>query len=623
MTNKSDKQNKVRNGFTMIEILVATSLALIIMLAVTKLFQQVQTAMNATTATMQMMSSLTNTKMTLERDIANRTIKVVKPFPQQDADFKGGYFCYEEGEMWQPTPGDPRMDDNANNKSYWWPKCSRFIGYDPDNYESFRGEQHTDKTLGDTDDILSLTVEQQVRGKILKRGSDSLSVVTAKNAEVIWFMRGNTLYRRVLLVGDVDGRSMAEIVAELEDTKTVKIAGKDVPFAKNTVFGNNYKGDIAGTGFHTFFDVSVRKERPDYTDTSTWELKFNTLKDLEKREFRYANYLPYRHDSTPTQITFPYSISSNDSWYFLRRPTLQETSHPDWKAGVPMQTSRPLGAPEQGQFSLMLNYESPNTAYTGSIFVSGFRRRNGDNIKPYWDYRNAQNRFRTFPMNDTTLTLDKITNSLIKFNGPRAGEDVVLTNVLSFDVKAWSREANRFIDLGEGGLSGHDLPPAEFPLHSMGRYGSKYDYDGGSGNIVNNSLKNAIWDTRGRTTWGGWWMHQWPVANASDSDAISRSGIVIPSTYDTWTPEYQMESQTSNLTRFVPNNYQGYSSRDKTKDKGFVNSTDPEWTNFTGDNWVAPPPYDEPLTGIQITIRVFEPRSGNIREVRVVMDLTK
>ncbi len=32
----------------------------------------------------------------------------------------------------------------------------------------------------------------------------------------------------------------------------------------------------------------------------------------------------------------------------------------------------------------------------------------------------------------------------------------------------------------------------------------------------------------------------------------------------------------------------------------------------------ADPPYTEPLQGIQITIRCFEPQSGTIRQIRVV-----
>ena len=36
-----------------------------------------------------------------------------------------------------------------------------------------------------------------------------------------------------------------------------------------------------------------------------------------------------------------------------------------------------------------------------------------------------------------------------------------------------------------------------------------------------------------------------------------------------------------------------------------------------------PPPYDVPLKSLQIEIRVFDPRSKQIRNVNFVVDLTK
>ena len=35
------------------------------------------------------------------------------------------------------------------------------------------------------------------------------------------------------------------------------------------------------------------------------------------------------------------------------------------------------------------------------------------------------------------------------------------------------------------------------------------------------------------------------------------------------------------------------------------------------DQWRCPPPYNVPLTGIQIKIRVFDPGTNNIREVTI------
>jgi hypothetical protein len=48
---------------------------------------------------------------------------------------------------------------------------------------------------------------------------------------------------------------------------------------------------------------------------------------------------------------------------------------------------------------------------------------------------------------------DKKSGSLNKYvdnpRSPRAGEDIVLTNVLSFDIKVWNPSTNAFVDLGQ------------------------------------------------------------------------------------------------------------------------------------------------------------------------------
>ncbi len=323
----------VRSAYTMIEILIAVSLSMILVLAVAKLFQGVGTAMNNAQAAMMMGQNLNSVRFQLERDLTRRTIEIVKP---SSGDL--GYFSYTEGPMWEPSTNDPRLLLPANADEWLW--CSRNIAWDAAN--STPSNPVFDNTVGDLDDILAFTVDGvKERGKMLiveNSNSARLATAEADEAEVIWFVRGNTLYRRVLLVGDF--APPGEVVNNLEYwmRRNRGVIGDAKP--KCMISGNPVTVDRdmldnavnTGEGFHAFFDVSVRKEAT---------LAPNRIYELARRENRYGNYhrpFPFNpHDSSPD--------GAGASWYPLGLPTLKETSFGTWPAGSALPN---LGTPAYG-----------------------------------------------------------------------------------------------------------------------------------------------------------------------------------------------------------------------------------------------------------------------------------
>lgn len=96
-----------------------------------------------------------------------------------------------------------------------------------------------------------------------------------------------------------------------------------------------------------------------------------------------------------------------------------------------------------------------------------------------------------------------------------------------------------------------------------------------------------------RVPWGRHFPARWESSGRPESSSAFYTGYAtnaLRSTYDTWAPEY------------YPENF-------LTRNPGPSPPADP--LAFT-------PPYDRPLRGVQITLRVLEPTSGIVREFQVV-----
>jgi hypothetical protein len=220
-----------------------------------------------------------------------------------------------------------------------------------------------DVTVGDVDDIIAFTVRASrfrglqradFRGLIADDDGD-LMVVDTEFAEIVWFVRGNTLYRRIRLISENDSPVSARALRQ------------------NRIL-------------HTFNDDPNNSP---------------------------ANRFPY-----------PLYCPDHPNWRYLRVPTLEETLHIDWR-GIPQwKTIAVPGTPvadpdlwERPHF-----FPSLQDRWSGSLAQFANRPGHPD------------------PDNDRPRHV-------------RAGEDVVLTNVLSFDIKVWCPLVGDFVNLGTPGTT--------------------------------------------------------------------------------------------------------------------------------------------------------------------------
>jgi type II secretory pathway component PulJ len=313
-------------GYTLVEILVATTLALLLMGAVVVMFGRVGESVTDSRAMLEAADRLRLAQARLQMDLAGITVTMNPPRNPANNE---GYFEYIEGPVGSSVlPSAVAVNIDNNNQP--------------------------DTTIGDFDDILMFTTRST--GKPFVGHIAGGGTIQSDVAEVAWFLRGRTLHRRMLLVAP-----------------------------------NAFSGSQSGTNFYANNDISVR---PD----GSGNFIPNTLGDLTRRECRYAHWWP--------AAAFPYDVRN---WHWTIQgnprqyptlPTLGECSAAGWAVG-----------------------HAPMTAQIQTL--------------DFW----------------TNVENCRVSNDAFATGGARIADDVILTNVIGFDVKAWDPDAGEYVDLGYQNLS--------------------------------------------------------------------------------------------------------------------------------------------------------------------------
>lgn len=473
-----------RSGYTLVEILVATTLTLILMTAVVSVFAGVGDGISKARRAMEQFDRLRTTAQQLRLDLQGLTVKLdgrpIRPEENQ------GYFEYIEGSI-LPSP---QAVNSVTTAADWT------VGGGTADSNHARG------------DILMFTTRNAIRpflGRYALSVDSSNPTLQSDVAEVSWFLRGNTLHRRFLLV---------------------------VP-------GVNQNSGFAGQSKSTFYqsnDISTR--------VASGQLVANSLGDLTKRENRFAH---------PVNA-FPFDVRA---WGLLGLPTLAECSSPSWMSGwVNGTTPTPGAGPNFTQIDL---WNNTSVASTFGVPVG------------------------TSPDQYMCQT---------KQDATRLADDVILTNVIGFDVKVWEPAANNgaggYVDLGynanppvPGGGSPIQLKSYTFPL---GPTVPRFQHPG----IYALSTQYGL------------------VATAQNPQRVYDSGCF----------SYENEGiyhfdQSGKVVQ--PPDVPGGTS---------TNGLDDDGNGVVDDlgERINSAPYPVPLRGIQVTIRCFEPDSRQIRQITIEQD---
>jgi type II secretory pathway pseudopilin PulG len=469
--NRKDSPVHPRSsGMTLVEMLVVVALTVLIMSIISEIFVLASQTMSRLQAVSAVNLKMRSIETVLRTDLAHRTIREVQP-PVERVLF---------------GPGPDGILGTPDDFYYYRP-----VGIDPGkNLGYFMIEENSpaDEQGEDTDDVLAFTVRLSVSSQTSVSGLGAAylgnavpgsepdnaflpagdGVAGSQDAEIIYFLRNGTLYRRVLLV--------------------------DAPQPTDTNALNPSRF-VPPQPWHARYDISARPA-PNMTAGPPWPIPIvNTLGDLSYRSTRFGHRLPTLYntgDPGAPPVTVPpvrpglaadfpgdvlfqatgYSpgpmefIDTNGSFLHDATvvgdevdhnyiPSLNKTSYP-----FPIGTS-PLSVPE-------LWIGRPTLRECSSI---GAPPPAGT-----WD----------FPDNGNSAVFTKdprdydprhpTTNVPLGYYPYRSAEDVVMVNVLSFDIKVWDPDAvpnpagtgpatGAFVDLGKmwPGASGSVGTPGPMP----------------------------------------------------------------------------------------------------------------------------------------------------------------
>ncbi|QDU93172.1 PilW family protein [Lignipirellula cremea] len=236
---------RYRRGLTLVELLVSTSLSLIIIYAVVHVFGEVGREISASRSLIEMSGATRNTRDRLDRDLATISVPV-RPWPELSA--AAGYFEY--------------IEFSESDK----------VGF---NRES---------TLGDTDDVLMFTAYSpeepfvgqilgtpalQSNGRFLVTGTTP-TIIEAYAAEIIYWTSFNDSNGNGVL--DTFDPTGSQIPERMKLHRRVLLVRPDFDFPTGV-----------STNFYQNNDVSVRRA-PGSTNVIA-----NSLADLTQRENRFAH----------------------------------------------------------------------------------------------------------------------------------------------------------------------------------------------------------------------------------------------------------------------------------------------------------------------------------------------
>lgn len=598
-----------QRGITLVEMLISMAVTLVMMAAVVNLFANIGTGVRNRRASMELGSQLRSARARLFKDLAGATCPVRPKLPSDDHD--DGYFEIIEGQYSDKNPSAlvqsiniDQVDGNNNpiglqHATSLVPRDNsgrlvQWVDDDGDGIVDNGSEQNsvrsTGSALGDYDDILALTVRSEsepFKGRMLVwedpdgPGGQPIQwvrrTIESDLAEVIWYAVENP----------ADG-SNGEPGMRTVYRRVLLIAPwvSELPPERSSTEPG--KVIPASRTYYQLSDISMRREFLDPSNPATSDILRvpNTLADLSKRENRFGHF--------SGQGSFPHQINIRA---IRNRPSTDRNNFPEFTPLDPSSVLIPFGLPFEW-----------------------------DQVEP-------------FVLQDDDTSIPQFPPGTSDLGEDRKGEDVMLNDVLAFDLRVYDPEAP-IIDFN-GTAAGNVLEPSAA--------GWRHNPD-----LTAPTLQHPIVGL-GAFVDLGYWRKYVEYATIlgvplptqdSNGDSIPdnnnpslfseapnpRSGIVLnavdPEIYDTWPYHYETDgiNQDEDFIDLglTPNIDEGTNGLDDPEPSLFG---DPLHVNLPQDvpiNGVddvsereAPPPYDHPLRAMQAKIRVYDRESRQIREATV------
>lgn len=646
----------VPRAFTLVEMLVAMAITLVMMAAVVTLFANVSNSVRNRRATTEMAGVLRHVRNSLQQDLQGATCPGVT---WQRPDSNHGYIEVVEGPQSDQNPTnialDPRLSPIPRNN----------IGADIDGNGKITPQEleaHYRKPeslvpggLGDHDDVLMLTVRNEhepfvgrvpnayPNGTLRDFADWGYETVESTLAEVVWFCIENpsadendragkffgepgirTIYRRALLIAPWRNSyrpsdSYPETFTQGGDS--FKAEPGLVRMLPATVKLGDVRLAIAAIiAFQDRYDLSVRLEWDH--NILRWKIMANTLADLTKRENRFGHF---GFSPANPQRLFPYAFMSMGGGYsanpkvaFEFDPEISVTFNATAEAIVNGGTVVGYSVTDQGAAAQAPTWPRP-FAYIADAPGSG------GSVATAGAVLNEQGQLMRVTLGPAPLW------------GARRGQDVMMTDVLGFDLRVYDPGAPLY---GRRDVPADTTTPLTVLQPSdpgwrpaantnLGSFAPGFEFVGQGAyvdmgyafGVPNLPLPPAQPFT---VPIGKSWTLPWFAHPRALSDVYGNQLAPGYAVYDTWSFHYEnngVNDDNDTNAAGQPLIDEGTNGFDD-----FGVYWNPSTLTYDNDLRLGPddvgeyettPPYDKPLRGIQVLIRAYEPDSRAIRQVRV------
>lgn len=612
---------RVPHGFTLVEVLTAAALAVLLLLVLTQTFADVSGTINEYRSTIEMRGRMRQIVQKLQQDLSGATATPMQPplNPKENP----GYFVIKEGPVgpiYRPeVVGSLDLETSLRGQAI---SLRRRQTSDPTIAQlQVDRPLEIDPRLGDADDVIVFTTQ------VTQSSSPSFRDVFG---EVAWFVRGTTLYRQV-----------RRIIPNYSGQGYETDSGLPPRSNLSSTYASNSFRPTRGP-----YDNHWRREE----DQRWMHLVPNTLGDLTIPENRLGHLprtLPVGSGAPPRY--FQHDIRF---WGELQLPTLGEQRAFDWSDPTrefswPYPTAEYHGT----RFNMMqspYNVVVPKGLTLNSRGWVELTPRLGSSGNPL----PFDPEFLPLPYQELTATYEELQSDPSRrlFSGfitdpdPNDGynpndqviykttffeQDSVFQNVLAFDVKVWDPHAPIFPSpntTGDPNSQARRPITPDHPDYLIRIQAGAQPIALGSYVDLNYMCLLGPNHTPGPTDQPRYNRLPLPHFHGpghAKSFLYGQAPHTSPlnawaSVYDTWTTHYENDGIDQDYDGAIDEGTNGID--DPTLDLDGDGDLDPVGGIDDRSEREAPPPYPHPLRGIQITLRVFDPDSQEVREMVVTQD---
>ncbi|MCC7473984.1 MAG: hypothetical protein IT425_01200, partial [Pirellulales bacterium] len=468
--------------------------------------------------------------------------------------------------------------------------------------------------------------------------------IESQLAEVVWFSLENpeassnaesffgepgmrTVYRRTLLIAPwlnpyENYADPSDGLAHLQGGEVVK----PVPGLLRLLPTSVRQGDIVVAiaslvAFQDRYDISCRVEWD--STIQHWRIQANTLADLTKRENRFCHYGYARPTGSQTggRRMYPFPLESVGSGYSGNKGNVAFYQDPE----VPRPTGSSADAKADANIVATAvisytndpaNYQSGNRRYSARPFVFVDEDTSG-----------APATAQAILNDDGEVV--RVVHGPAPLWGQRRNEDIVLTDVLGFDLRVYDPGAPIFRHLATdtvltpadpgwlyaymgndnmrpNGTGSVGQNSAESPYVGQGSYVDMgYGYDPRF--TASPSLPAPVYAAAFASSAQPWFFAARPLVDVF-GNALA-PGFAV---YDTWSFHYENNGLNEDGDATIDEGTNGLDN-----DGHYAGTTAVRLGVDDVGERETTPPYDKPLRGVQVILRAYERDSRTIRQVRV------